>query len=194
MRHAVVRRSSLASRSSGSPTTEHDAPDVSVWRATLVDLEVVRALLSASDAQLTDRPSSAYLRAAHGLPDTAPETVAGLFADVAHTVVLGAFDGVGCAIALARTTTLADGGVVMTVPWLYVEPPFRRSGIGESVLGHLRRTLARSGGGVLDVLAAPGDRATKSLCEVSGMKARVIVMSQSVPGAIGSDTGADQTS
>jgi hypothetical protein len=153
---------------------------VFVRRASRDDLTAVQTLLAASYEDLSDRPSTAYLRGALGLPDTEPGAVAALFEEEHTTVLLGAFSGAWCALAIARSTAQPGGGVVVTIPWLYVEAGFRRCGVAEAVLAYVRDDIVRSGGGVLDVLAAPGDRAAKSLCEATGMKARVIVMSQQI--------------
>ncbi|NNN03510.1 MAG: GNAT family N-acetyltransferase [Acidimicrobiaceae bacterium] len=61
---------------------------------------------------------------------------------------------------------LHDGVVV----FLYVRPEFRRRGVGREFLTSLTRHGARDG------LALPGDRATKSLYESVGWKARLLTM------------------
>jgi hypothetical protein len=184
-RPGVVRRSSPASLSSGSPTAEQHAPDVTVRRATDDDLGRIRTLLQASRRELGDTPAAQYLVDALGLDNS---DAAAMLGDRHATVFIGAFAGADCGIAIARLGRRSDDTTVVTVPWIYVETGFRRSGVADSLVAEVRAWVARSGGGVLDVIAAPGDRATKSLLEMSGMKARAIVMSQSVLADDGGDS------
>jgi ribosomal protein S18 acetylase RimI-like enzyme len=159
-------------------------PDITIRRATDDDLGRIERLLDASRRELDNTPSTQYLLDALDRGDSGSNS---MVEDHRSTVLLGAFAGADCGIAIARLVRRDDGSAVVTVPWIYVEAGFRRNGVAEAMVLELRGLLARSGGGVLDVLAAPGDRATKSLLEVSGMKARAIVMSRTVPSIEQSD-------
>jgi GNAT superfamily N-acetyltransferase len=64
---------------------------------------------------------------------------------------------------------LCRGGLIEL---LYVEGAFRRQGVARSIL----TTLASSDNPPVDALALPGDRATKSLYESIGWKARLLTM------------------
>ena len=55
---------------------------------------------------------------------------------------------------------------------LYVAPARRREGVGS----RLARAVLESDGAPSDAWALPGDRATKSLYESLGMKARLLTM------------------
>jgi GNAT superfamily N-acetyltransferase len=55
---------------------------------------------------------------------------------------------------------------------LHVERAYRRQGVARSILA----TLANSDNPPVDALALPGDRATKSLYESIGWKARLLTM------------------
>lgn len=55
---------------------------------------------------------------------------------------------------------------------VYVEPARRRTGLGRSIA----RAVLEEPGGPRDAWALPGDRATKSLYESLGLKARLLTM------------------
>jgi GNAT superfamily N-acetyltransferase len=55
---------------------------------------------------------------------------------------------------------------------IFVEPTFRLQGLAASFIA----TLRRDGVSIIDGLALPGDRATKSLYESIGWKARLLTM------------------
>jgi ribosomal protein S18 acetylase RimI-like enzyme len=59
---------------------------------------------------------------------------------------------------------------------LYVDSDQRRQGVGGKLLSHAMSDLESKGARVIDAVATPGDRALKSLFEVHGFKARLLVM------------------
>jgi GNAT superfamily N-acetyltransferase len=182
VRHVDARRSSLASRSSNTTTSSPRDPDVTVWVATADDAELVGDLIAESSSPLPPTASSQYLLSALGVtPHRGPE-VEGLFGDPAVTVVLGAFSGAPCAIAVTRWAHTPPSEVVATTVWLYVAEPFRRCGVGEALVRTIDDLIASRGGGVHDVLTAPGNRALKVLLENAGLVGRAIVMSHVVRG------------
>lgn len=80
-----------------------------------------------------------------------------------HDVWVGLVDEHIVAGALVR-----DG----CVQAIWVQPAYRRRGVATSLL----RTLLDGGGAPQDAWALPGDRATKSLYESVGWKARLLTM------------------
>jgi ribosomal protein S18 acetylase RimI-like enzyme len=59
---------------------------------------------------------------------------------------------------------------------LYVASDQRRQGVGGTLLSHAISDLGSRGAQVIDAVATPGDRALKSLFEVHGFKARLLVL------------------
>jgi hypothetical protein len=153
---------------------------VTVRLANREDEDCVHALLLHSGDDVIDSASSRYLRTALGPPLSDPETARKLLSGDGWAVILGAFSEVDCGIAVAHRSQWENGGKVLTVPWIYVDREFRRCGVGEAMVAELGSLLSAEGGGALDVLTAPGDRALKSLLEVSGLSARAIVMSRAI--------------
>ncbi|MHB1783836.1 MAG: GNAT family N-acetyltransferase [Acidimicrobiales bacterium] len=93
----------------------------------------------------------------------------------------GWYSGALVGVALAERT---GGRETHSVPvtgrlrLLYVEPGARGVGVGHALLEAVLRWCADLRCAAIDVAALPGDRATKSLLERHGFRARVIVMSR----------------
>ncbi len=163
----------------GVGDTVADLPnDVTVWIAASDEEDLVTELLAASRRALGDEPSSRYLLGVLTEADT------DLGDDRTHRVAfLGAFDGVPCGVALLhanRAESATPQARTLQMTWLYVEPEFRRSGVAEALLGAAVAWVERTGGGTLDIAAAPGDRAMKIVLEAGGFVARAIVMSRRI--------------
>jgi GNAT superfamily N-acetyltransferase len=94
-----------------------------------------------------------------------PSAVAAALAGAGR--LLGAFDD----SALVGVAALS-GGAPPCITGLYVAPVHRRGGVGLSLL-----RFAASECGARDGWALPGDRATKSLYEKAGWRARRLTMS-----------------
>ncbi|HWD24147.1 MAG TPA: hypothetical protein VG368_01670, partial [Acidimicrobiales bacterium] len=170
------------SHRSKRPTPDDFGSDVAVRVARLDDLEAVVNLLTTSRASLSDSLASEYLLDSLGVDSIDASSVGDLFEDGANTILIGSYAHADCGILVGRHSAKSARRPVVTVPWIAVDEGFRRCGVGTAMLSTLRAMIAGRGGGVLDVLAAPGDRATKSLLENTGSKARSLVMSQVVDG------------
>jgi GNAT superfamily N-acetyltransferase len=84
---------------------------------------------------------------------------------------------VGAALA---TDDGAEAGFAR-VEVLYVLPGERRAGIGRRLLADVVAWATARGREGLDVVTAPGDRASKAFLEAAGLKARLIVMHRPLP-------------
>jgi GNAT superfamily N-acetyltransferase len=63
-----------------------------------------------------------------------------------------------------------------SVDVIYVEPPAREVGVGETLLGAVTDWAGRHGAAGVDVQVLPGMRSAKNLLEGSGFATRLLVM------------------
>ncbi len=93
----------------------------------------------------------------------------------------GWYAGALVGVALAERTASGEAHSVPVsarLRLLYVEPEARGVGVGHALLEAALRWCADLRCAAIDVAALPGDRATKSLLERHGFRARTIVMSR----------------
>ncbi|HUI03450.1 MAG TPA: GNAT family N-acetyltransferase [Acidimicrobiales bacterium] len=102
-----------------------------------------------------------------------------LLADARRRVVVGTVDGVVVGVAVGRVEAVGEAPVGV-VDGCYVEPGARGVGVGGALLEDLVGWLDAGGCRGVDASALPGDRATKSLLESSGFKARLITLHRSL--------------
>ena len=73
-----------------------------------------------------------------------PEAALQLLEDDRWVVVIGSFSEVDCGVAVARRSVGADGGAVLTVPWVQgVDREFRRCGVAEAMVSRAWRRSSR---------------------------------------------------
>jgi ribosomal protein S18 acetylase RimI-like enzyme len=151
--------------------------------ATPADAERCSALCrQALDEVYVARGGSLFVRREAGLVAKAllrPGGLSRLLADGRRRVLLGTVDDVVVAMAVGHVDAVGEA-VVGVVDGCYVEPGARRAGLGRALLDALVGSLAASGCRGVDVAALPGDRATKSLLESAGFKARLLTMYRSL--------------
>jgi GNAT superfamily N-acetyltransferase len=95
-------------------------------------------------------------------------------------VIGGWFHGALLGLGLAERIDHPGGRRTGSVTLVYVEPGAREVGVGESILERIVDWCATKGCTGIDVMALPGDQATKSLLERSGFIARKIVMHRAI--------------
>jgi len=151
------------------------SPDEGVRVATDADLDrLVLLATEAVDEQRGSRGGAVWSRReARRQPAT---TLAAALDDPSSSVLVGTLDGAVVGYAVLRLETLDDGGLLGVVDDLFVEPPARGVGVGESLMGELVRLATAAGCVGIDALALPGNRATKNFFEASGLTARAIVV------------------
>jgi len=108
-----------------------------------------------------------------------PGGLARLLADGQRRVFVGTLDDVVMALGVGRVVAVGDA-VVGIVDGCYVEGSARQMGMGRALLDALVATFVASGCRGVDVPALPGDRASKSLLEKAGFKARLVTMYRSL--------------
>ncbi|MGA8297358.1 MAG: GNAT family N-acetyltransferase [Acidimicrobiales bacterium] len=96
-----------------------------------------------------------------------------------NALVVGLYEGVVAGFAYAIVVDDASGTPRVEVESMYIDPPLRRVGVGEAMIGEVARFAHDSGADSIDVIALPGDGATKSFLEASGFRARLLVMHRS---------------
>jgi GNAT superfamily N-acetyltransferase len=119
-----------------------------------------------------------YLRREAGLVAKAllrPGGLDRLLADPRRRVLVGSVDEVVVGVAVGHLDAVGEA-TVGVVDGCYVDPGARRVGVGRALLDGLVQWFAGARCRGIDASALPGDRAMKSLLEVSGFKARLITM------------------
>lgn len=107
------------------------------------------------------------------------EPLAQLLRDGTSCVESGWYEGALVGLAVARVRGSAPD-LTGAVTMLYVEPPARGVGVGESLLAAVVDWCRGRGCRGVDVAALPGDRATKALLERCGFTARKVVMHRAI--------------
>ena len=152
------------------PATREDGPRCGeLCRQAIAELEGVRG-------------GSLWMRGEIGLVAKAlmrPGGLDRLVADTRRRVAVGTVDGVVVGLAVGRVEAVGEA-TVGVIDGCYVEPDARGVGVGSALLDDLVTWLDAVGCRGVDASALPGDRATKSLLEASGFKARVITLHRSL--------------
>ncbi|MGD0982696.1 MAG: GNAT family N-acetyltransferase [Acidimicrobiales bacterium] len=91
-------------------------------------------------------------------------------------VLLGTIDDVAVGLAVARLDEPPGSLCLASVDVIYVEPPAREVGVGETLLGAVTDWAGRHGAAGVDVQVLPGMRSAKNLLEGSGFATRLLVM------------------
>lgn len=151
----------------------------SARRALIGDAAEIASLATAYVAALQGaRGGDALAARVRRLADA--DAVAKLVADTgASVVVVGLYGGVIAGFAHAILRDDAGEEKRVEVEAMYIDAPFRRVGVGEAVLGEIVRYAREEHAPSVDVVALPGDGATKSFLEATGFRARLLVMHRS---------------
>jgi GNAT superfamily N-acetyltransferase len=96
--------------------------------------------------------------------------------DGRHLVLLGTLDKVPVGLVVAELGELRDSSRLAAVDVLYVEPPAREVGVGESLLEAVANWATSNGASGIDIRVLPGMRQAKNFLEGSGFVARLLVM------------------
>jgi GNAT superfamily N-acetyltransferase len=92
-------------------------------------------------------------------------------------IVVGTYDALAVGFALVEMHRSAPAA---SVEALFVERGMRRVGVGEAIFSEVCDVARSLGALAIDVVALPGDSATKSFLEVMGMRTRLLVMNRSL--------------
>ena len=116
-------------------------------------------------------------------PLTDPDALAALIADAENALlIVGLYDRVIAGFAFAASRDDTGGPRRIEVEAMYIDPPLRRVGIGEAMIDEVTRYALERHAASIDVVALPGDGATKSFLEATGFRARLLVMHRASPG------------
>ena len=107
-----------------------------------------------------------------------------LIVDAVNSVlIVGLFDGVIAGFAYVVLHEIAGEATSVEVDAMYIDPPLRRVGVGEAMVDEVLRYPRDKRAKSIDVVALPGDGATKSFLEATGFRARLLVMHRSTGNA-----------
>lgn len=110
-------------------------------------------------------------------PLTDPDAIAALIADTeTGALIVGLYEGVTAGFAFAAPRDDVGGPGRIEVEAMYIDPPLRRVGVGEAMIDEVTRYAREQHAASIDVVALPGDGATKSFLEATGFRARLLVM------------------
>lgn len=98
-------------------------------------------------------------------------------------LIVGVFDGVIAGFAHVVSHDIAGEATSVEVDAMYIDPPLRRVGVGEAMIDEVLRYARDKRAKSIDVVALPGDGATKSFLEAIGFRARLLVMHRSTKSA-----------
>lgn len=104
------------------------------------------------------------------------EAIGSLLHDPLALALLSGIDDVVLGLALSHCETIRTGEKHIIIDALYVDPDARKVGLGEAMMDQIIAWAKEQGAKTLDAHALPGDRNTKNFFEMSGFKARLIVM------------------
>lgn len=94
----------------------------------------------------------------------------------AHSAWVGSFDGYVVGYGMAHIEDLGGGALHGVIDELFVDPPARSVGVGETITRAMTAWFARAGCSGIDAYALPGHRTAKTFFESGGFKARLIVL------------------
>jgi GNAT superfamily N-acetyltransferase len=140
------------------------------------DLERIAALAREMQAELEAMRGGAVWAAREARPEPLVDGYAAPLDRDDARLIVGTIDEVIVGFGAAQIEQLRDGTVLGVVTDLFVEPPARAIGVGETINNDLI-SFCRSQQCIgIDAWALPGHRATKNFFEESGFTARAIIM------------------
>ncbi len=156
------------------------------------DLDSIVSLVAAAHAELGPERGGETWTQSEARPAPLRPSVVADMASTAHVMVAG-IDDVVLGVAITKTRTRHDGGLVAHVGELVVDPQARGIGLGASLLDDAAVWAADVGAVGIESVALPGQRATKNFFEAAGMKARLLTVFRDLtgPDIPGSPNGSD---
>jgi GNAT superfamily N-acetyltransferase len=140
------------------------------------DLERIAALAREMQAELEAMRGGAVWAAREARPEPLIDGYAALLDRDDARLIVGTIDDVIVGFGAAQIEQLRDGTVLGVVTDLFVEPPARAIGVGETINNDLISFFRAHQCIGIDAWALPGHRATKNFFEESGFTARAIIM------------------
>lgn len=139
------------------------------------DVDSIVSLVAGAHAELgPERGGETWTQSEARSAPLRPSVVADM-ASTAHVMVAG-IDDVVLGVAITKTRTRHDGGIVAHVGELVVDPRARGIGLGASLLDDATAWAKSVGAVGIESVALPGQRATKNFFEAAGMKARLLTV------------------
>ncbi len=133
------------------------------------------AALARAAAEAAGAWRGGALAIAEGEDLSSPEAL-GRYRDLpGHLLLEGRFCGAALGVAAARHAR-AGTVALLRVDLLFVEPEARRVGVGDALMDVMLDWADAAGLRGIDVVALPGDQATKSFLEARGFTARALVL------------------
>ena len=140
------------------------------------DLERIAVLAREMQAELEAMRGGAVWAAREARPEPLVDGYAALLDRDDTRLIVGTIDDVIVGFGAAQIERLRDGRLLGVVTDLFVEPPARAIGVGETMNNDLMSFCRAHRCIGIDAWALPGHRATKNFFEESGFTARAIVM------------------
>jgi GNAT superfamily N-acetyltransferase len=140
------------------------------------DIPRIAALARELHEELTAIRGGRLWAARDARPEPLDDTFAALLSDPDTRIVVGLIDDVIVGFGVIGFESLSTGECLGRVTELFVEPPARAIGVGESMTDALLALAAERRCIGVDALALPGHRATKNFFEDQGFTARALTM------------------
>lgn len=140
------------------------------------DIPRIAALARELRDELAAIRGGALWAAQDARPEPLEDSFAALLNQPDTNTVVGLIDHVIVGFGVIEFDTLSTGDRLGRVTELFVEPPARAIGVGESMTDALLEVAAERHCIGVDALALPGHRATKNFFEDQGFTARALTM------------------
>ncbi len=140
------------------------------------DVPRIAALARELHEELAAIRGGALWAAREARPEPLDDTFAALLTDPDTRIVVGLIDDVIVGFGVIVFEALSTGACLGRITELFVEPPARAIGVGESMTEVLLELAAARHCVGVDALALPGHRATKNFFEDQGFTARALTM------------------
>ena len=147
--------------------------------ATAPDLEMVAELVAEGVAEQADSRGGAIWSRRETRHRPYLASLEALMSDSDQELWVGLIDETVVGYAAVRVEVLTDGELLGVVEDLYVDMGTREVGVGEALIAEAIAWCERRNCVGVDVLALPGNRATKNFFEGSGFKARLLTLHHS---------------
>ncbi|MGA2530381.1 MAG: GNAT family N-acetyltransferase [Acidimicrobiales bacterium] len=144
--------------------------------ATTGDLQELVELYRRFRQDIADERGAAVHLLKEALAEPLESVMGTVVQDDNRLAILGLVDEVPVGMALGRTEELADTSRLAVVEALYVDPPAREVGVGESLLATVLEWASLKQAIGIDIEVLPGMREAKNFLEGSGFAARLLVM------------------
>lgn len=148
---------------------------VSARTATAADIPDLVRLYEGLEAEM-DALSPLWIPAS-GLSGPPSDSLSALLDDESVELCVGAIDDAVVGLAAAFDEALpASRDRVVSIRYIYTEPPAREVGVAAAMLEFLLQAMESKGHTLFDAHVLPGHRLAKNFFESAGFKARHIIM------------------